>query len=121
VPHPLRPDRRLAEVQLRDESLATSGSRAQSFVHEGRRYSHILDPRTGRPAEGLLSVTVVAPTALLADALSTAMFVMGPKRSAEYAAAHPEIGVLLIEPNRQAGGFAVTAHNLDDDRIRWLE
>ena len=44
----------------------------QSFRHRGRRYGHILDPRSGRPAEGVLSSTVVAPTAALADALSTA-------------------------------------------------
>ena len=64
---------------------------------------------------------MIAPSALLADALSTALFVMGPDRAREYAEAHPEFGVLLIEPSRQAGGFAVRVLNLPEDRLSFLD
>jgi thiamine biosynthesis lipoprotein len=120
IPHPLRPGQRLAEIRLIDRALATSGSRAQSFVHEGRRYSHILDPRTGWPAEGLLSVTVVAEKASTADALSTALFVMGPERAAQFADDHPELGILLILPTRQPPGYETRLFHLEDDQLRWL-
>ena len=69
----------------------------QFFKVAGRRYGHLLDPRTGWPAEGVLSATVLAPTAAEADALSTAFYVLGIERTRDYCAAHPEIGVLLIE------------------------
>ena len=74
VADPLRPGKRLAEIILRDQALATSGSAKQFFRYKGRRYSHILDPRSGQPAQGVLSSTVIAPTAAAADALSTAAF-----------------------------------------------
>ncbi|NIL97449.1 MAG: FAD:protein FMN transferase [Planctomycetales bacterium] len=94
--HPQRPQVRLAEVRLRDRALATSGSQMQSFHHRGRRYGHILDPRTGRPSSGLLSVTVLAATAAVADALSTALFVMGADAAARFCEQHAQIGAILV-------------------------
>jgi len=70
LPHPFRSNRRLGEIRLCNKALGTSNSRFQSFRHEGKLFGHILDPRTGRPAEGVLSTTVLAPTATLADALA---------------------------------------------------
>ncbi|HCJ10261.1 MAG TPA: hypothetical protein DHW14_03750, partial [Clostridiales bacterium] len=61
-------------------AVATSGDYERFFVHEGRRYHHILDPSTGWPVSGVVSVTVLAPTAAEADALATALFVLGPER-----------------------------------------
>jgi len=107
IRHPLRPDRRLAEVRLCDRALATSGSWAQSFVHEGRRYGHILDPRTGRPAEGVLSATAIAPTAAMADALSTAFYVMGADASLDYCRQRPELAAVLACPVRHSGGIEI--------------
>jgi FAD:protein FMN transferase len=101
--HPLRPSVRLAEFVLRNRSLSTSGSGTQFFIRRGRRYGHILDPRTGRPAEGLFSATVTAPTAAEADALSTAFYVLGPEGSADYCQRHPEIGALLVAPGEREG------------------
>lgn len=75
--HPLKPQIRLAEFRLVNEALGTSGSGTQFFHHEGKRYGHIIDPRTGMPAAGVLSATVIAPSAADADALSTACYVLG--------------------------------------------
>lgn len=96
--NPLFPDRNYATLLLRDRAMATSGSNVQFFRHQGKRFGHILDPRTGWPAEGMLSVTVVAPTAAAADALSTAFYVMGLDAAADYCRAHPEIGAILVPP-----------------------
>ena len=68
----------LATVLLHDGSLATSGATRQFVELAGRRYSHIIDPRTGWPVEGMLQVTVTAERATDSDALSTALFVLGP-------------------------------------------
>ena len=101
-------------------ALATSGSRAQSFVHGGRRYGHILDPRTGWPAEGVVSVTVVAPTATRADALATAFCAMGPEASLDYCRSRPEIGVVLVCPVRHSGGIEVQTAGLDENDLTML-
>jgi thiamine biosynthesis lipoprotein len=79
--NPLLPDRLFATVLLKNAALATSGTAVQWFRHEGRRYGHILDPRTGWPDETLLSVSVIAPDSAMADALSTAFFVLGVEKS----------------------------------------
>jgi len=84
---------------LDDQSLATSGGRHQSMVHSGRRLSHVIDPRTGRPAEGVYSVTVVTGDAAQADALATAMFVLGADASLAFCKRHPEVSVLLLLPS----------------------
>lgn len=118
--HPLRPDRRLAKLRLADRALATSGSWAQSFVHRGRRYSHILDPRCGRPAEGILSATVVAPSGTLADALSTALFVLGPEKALDFCRNRPEIGAVLACPVRHSGGIEIRTTGLEDDELTIL-
>jgi FAD:protein FMN transferase len=112
--HPLRPDERLGEIRLTNRALATSGSGKQFFFHEGRRYGHILDPRTGRPAEGMLSTTVLAPTAAEADALSTAMFVMGIEPALEYCQSHPELGAVLIGQGPKTGAVDIRTVGLDD-------
>ncbi len=64
-------------IKLKDKAIATSGDYEQFFFAAGRRYSHIMDPRTGLPASGVVSVTVIAQTAMAADALSTTLFVLG--------------------------------------------
>lgn len=110
--HPLRPQQRIAEFWLRDGAFSTSGSGTQSFVHQGKRYGHLLDPRTGWPAEGLHSVSVVAPTGAEADALSTALYVMGPEASERLLADHLHWGALFILPGDSAGAIEWRAINL---------
>ncbi|MHC4885224.1 MAG: FAD:protein FMN transferase [Planctomycetota bacterium] len=78
IQDPARPDTLLHTLKLRDTAIATSGSYQQHFIYQGKRYSHILDPRSGLPVESqLVGVTILAPTCLQADALATAVSVLG--------------------------------------------
>jgi thiamine biosynthesis lipoprotein len=120
VPHPLRPGERLAEVDLVDRALGTSGSGTQFFEHAGRRYGHLLDPRTGWPAEGVYSATVVAPSAAEADALSTALYVMGAEKAGAYCAMHPELGAILVSVGDEATDVRVATFGLAPDCWRPL-
>jgi thiamine biosynthesis lipoprotein len=77
IQHPRQPDGLLGVIPLVDASVATSGDYQRFFEVGGRRYHHLLDPATGRPAEGLAAVSIVASTGAEADAASTAAFVLG--------------------------------------------
>ena len=103
VRHPLRPRERLALIRLKDRAIGTSGSGTQFFTHRGQRYGHILDPRTGRPAEGVLSVSVLADRAAQADALATALYVMGVERAVAFCERHAEIAAMIVAPGQQPG------------------
>jgi thiamine biosynthesis lipoprotein len=82
-----------------DESVFTSGDYERNFVHEGKTYHHIIDPRTGLPAEGTRSVTVVHTDATTADAAATALFVAGPEQWQEVARRMGVRTVLLMDRN----------------------
>lgn len=86
---------RLARVRLSNGALATSGAGEQFVIVDGQRYGHVLDPRTGRPARGVLSATVITKTAAVADALSTAFLVGGPELAGRYCDDHPDTLVIL--------------------------
>lgn len=102
IRHPLRPGVRLATVALTDRALGTSGSGTQFFIDRGRKLGHILDPRTGRPAEGVLSATVLAPTAAEADALATAAYVLGRAGLPRIAPPGGPVSAILTVPGKQA-------------------
>lgn len=112
--HPMRPEKRLAEIWLRDRALGTSGAGYQYFFHQGRRYGHILDPRTGHPAEAVLASTVVAPTAAEADALATAFYVGGLETAQRYCAERPEVSAILITAATKAGRIQIHPFNLTE-------
>ncbi len=98
IQHPRAPDRFLRVVEPRPGALVTSGDYERFYEWEGERIHHILDPRTGRPAPGCRSVTVWAARAIDADALATAVFVLGP-----------DAGLSLLERTAGAEGLVVDA------------
>jgi len=90
-----RRDGRIARIQLRDGALGTSGAGEQFIVADGRRYGHVIDPRTGWPASGALSASVIADSAEMADALSTAFLVGGATLAHRYCTGHPNTLALI--------------------------
>lgn len=96
IRHPWVPDRRLAVVRLKDRGLGTSAATFQHLEYNGRKLGHILDPRSGWPAEGIASATVLAATAAEADALATAFFILGVDTARAYCETHPGIGAVLL-------------------------
>lgn len=121
VAHPMRPGKRLAELTLNNEAVATSGSQKQFFRYKGRCYSHLIDPRTGQPAEGMISVTVVAPTGTQAELLSTAFFILGAEQTEEYCKKHPEISALTTIPVQKKAGFEIRSFGFDKEQIRFTD
>ncbi len=111
IRHPNRLDRRMAVLRMRNCAMSTSGNEEQFFEHNGKRYGHIIDPRNGRPAEDVLRVSVVAGSAALTDALSTAFYVGGPDLAERYCGEHP--GTLAIMLERDAGRAVVFGSNPD--------
>ncbi|MEW6128013.1 MAG: FAD:protein FMN transferase [Acidobacteriota bacterium] len=97
IRHPKFLERRMAWLRLNDVAMATSGSEEQFFEHEGKRFGHIIDPRSGLPAESVASVTVVAKSAAIADALATAFYVGGRTLAETYCELHDDILVVLLE------------------------
>ena len=97
VAHPGDREEPVAELLLHDVSVATSGSSERWVEVDGRRYGHILDPRTGQPAPAWGAVTVVHPDAMAADVLATALFVMGPDEGPRWLASHPDVAALFLD------------------------
>ena len=93
-------NRIFATVDVSDSTFSTSGDYARSFIKDGRRYHHILDPATGEPSQDCRSVTIMTASATIADGLSTGVFVLGP-----------EHGMALIEQLPDVEGIIVSAKN----------
>jgi thiamine biosynthesis lipoprotein len=88
----------LARLRLRNAALGTSGAGEQFIEVDGQRYGHVIDPRTGAPASGVVNASVITADAATADALATAFFVGGIDLARRYCDAHP--GTLaLITPD----------------------
>jgi thiamine biosynthesis lipoprotein len=81
---PIDREKTALTIRLHNRALSVAGSSEKYFEADGVRYSHIMDPRTGRPVQGILSVAVLADTGTAGDALDDALFVLGPKNSQTY-------------------------------------
>ena len=98
--------RSIARMYLSDAALGTSGAGEQFVQVQDVRYGHVINPRTGWPATGTLSATVIATHAASADALSTAFFIGGTELARQYCVTHPDI-VVLITPEGQQSPIVV--------------
>lgn len=96
IAHPLRRDHPVLTLTVRDRSAATSGQSERFVTVDGRRFGHVLDPRSGRPVPAWGSVTVVHRDPLVADILSTALLVMGPDAGRAWADSAAVAAVFLI-------------------------
>jgi thiamine biosynthesis lipoprotein len=94
IRHPRKKESFIARFPIDQKAVATSGDYERYFIENTVRYHHILDPRTGYPARGTVSVTVIGPTCTLCDVSSTAIFVLGP-----------EDGIKLVENDRSIEGI----------------
>ena len=115
VAHPRRRHEPVAHLRLEDVSVATSGNQERAGTAGGEPVGHLLDPRTGRPAPIWGSVTVVAADPLVADVLSTALYVMGPRAGLTWSAQLEDVGALFLE---ERDGVLVPCWNAA--MLRWL-
>ena len=117
VADPARRLRPVLEVAVTDASVSTSGQTERSLDAGGTRIGHVLDPRSGRPVSSDATVTVFCASATRADALSTALLVMGLERAGSFAGVHPDVGVLWLEP----AGDTVRAWQWNLSAVRVLQ
>lgn len=97
IANPYNSDESLLTLEVSDVAVVTSGSYRRFFERDGEVYHHIVDPKTGKPVRnGIKSVTVVCKSGAKADALSTALFVMGKEKSEEFAKQNDDTEVVII-------------------------
>ncbi len=99
ITNPLNGNKVFSWFPLDNNAVVTSGNYEKFAVLNGKRYSHIIDPRTGWPASGLTSVTIFAPKAELADALATSVFVMGRETGIDFINQLPGIECVMVDEN----------------------
>lgn len=80
IEHPRKKGAFIGVIELQDEAVSTSGDYERFFIKDGRRYHHIIDPKTGEPSDKCQSATVIAKEGTATDALSTGIFIMGPEK-----------------------------------------
>lgn len=102
IANPSNINESLGWLNINNQSVVTSGDYEKYFSHDGKRYSHIIDPKTGIPTTGIKSATVICPDAEAADAIATALFVLGPKN-----------GIAMINNLKNFEALIIT----DEDKI----
>jgi FAD:protein FMN transferase len=93
------------QARIRNISLSVSGNYERFFKLQGKTYSHIFDPKTGRPVENMLSTAVFAPLGINTDGLSTSVYVMGVERTRAYLAGRQNLDVIFYLPGNAEGRF----------------
>jgi thiamine biosynthesis lipoprotein len=88
-------------LPITDHAFSTAGDYERSYIVGGKRYHHIIDPRTGKPATASRSVTIWAPTALLADEIDDAVFILGPERGLQIVEAVDGVGAVIVDAHNQ--------------------
>jgi len=101
IQHPRRSGEILRVLAIRNGAVTTSGDYEKYFIHDGRRIHHLIDPQTGRPAANCQAVTVIAPTAEMADALATGLFVLGAEKGPDILNQVEGCAALWVNPDGQ--------------------
>ena len=96
IRHPRIESKILVEMPVENAAIVTSGDYERYFERGGKRFHHIIDLKTGQPAQGCVSVTVMAADATLADAYATAIFVLGPQAGIRLAQNHPNLEAAVL-------------------------
>jgi thiamine biosynthesis lipoprotein len=107
--NPSCPEERLAVVRLRGRAMATSAFTYQHFAYNDRKLGHLIDPRTGKPTEGMALAAAFAPSAAEADALATAFYILGPEATRRHCDSHPDVSAVVL---RDELGAELQAINL---------
>jgi len=97
IRHPRSKKDIIHTLKLNNKAISTSGDYERFFIVNGKRFSHIVDPHTGKPSEGVTSVTIVCDSAKKADFLSTAVFVMGPEKGLEFIQSFKNIEAFIFD------------------------
>ncbi len=97
IQHPRESGKILTMLSTSDAAIATSGDYEKFFIHQDKRYHHLLNPKTGFPAEGCQSVTVLGKEAMTADAMATAIFVLGPQEGYVLCQTMEEVECLIVD------------------------
>ena len=92
-----------AKLPLTDHAFSTAGDYERAYVVDGKRYHHIIDPRTGQPATACRSVTIWAPTALLADEIDDAVFILGPEKGMKLVESIDGVGAVFVDAKNNVG------------------
>ncbi len=96
IRHPDDAARVIARIPLADAAVSTSGDYERYFDEAGVRHHHIINPKTGRSATGVRSVTVIAPSSTLAEGLTKGIFILGPERGIALAESQPEVDAVIV-------------------------
>ncbi|PTQ93997.1 thiamine biosynthesis lipoprotein [Mucilaginibacter yixingensis] len=101
ITNPFHPDTIFAVIPLHNRAMVTSGSYEKFVMLNGKRYAHIINPKTGYPASGLISVSITGPSAEQANGFSTSMMVLGKEKALQFIKKHPAYHYLIITDDGQ--------------------
>ncbi|MGQ0383753.1 MAG: FAD:protein FMN transferase [Gammaproteobacteria bacterium] len=96
IRHPDDPARVISRIPLADAAISTSGDYERFFDEGGVRYHHIINPKTGKSATGVRSVTVIAPSSTLAEGLTKGIFILGPERGIALAESQADVDAIVV-------------------------
>jgi thiamine biosynthesis lipoprotein len=113
ITNPMNKSQSFALLPITNGAVVTSGDYERFVEIDGKKYAHIIDPKTGYPAKGIISVTVFAPKAELADALATSVFVMGIEAGLNRINQLPKVECIIID----AGGKIHKSENIKIEKI----
>ncbi len=113
ITNPMNKNKVFALLPITDGAVVTSGDYERYVTFNGKRYAHIIDPRTGYPSTGIISVTVFAPKAELADALATSVFVMGKEIGLDRINQLPKVECIIIDEK----GNISKSENIEIDKL----